>query len=176
MMEKEGPHIHLPNGNVSETAGKNAGYAVCLPADIDTDLVIAGRYLRTKDRSIWSVHVFEDLDPGLASRLKGSVIVAGKNFGCGSSREQAAIAIKEAGVVAIVAPSFARIFFRNAINIGLPLIECDLICKEGSSVTFSLAEGWLETEGRRHVIRSLSPRMQEILAAGGLVEYWRTHK
>jgi len=175
-MPKEVHLVHCPTDNVPEMVGTNAGYAVCLPADIDTDVIIAGRYLRTKDRSILGVHVFEDLDLGLAPRLKGSVIVAGKNFGCGSSREQAAIAIKEAGVVAVIAPSFARIFFRNAINIGLPLIECDFTCAEGSTVTFNLAEGWLETEGKRHDIRPLSPRMQEILAAGGLVEYWRNHK
>jgi methanogen homoaconitase small subunit len=175
-MQKKAPLDHLNADCVPEIVGKNAGYAVCLPADIDTDVVIAGRYLRTKDRSIWGEHVFEDLDPGLAPRLRGSVIIAGKNFGCGSSREQAAIAIKEAGVVAVVAPSFARIFFRNAINIGLPLIECDITCTEGSTVTFNLAEGWLETAGKRHEIRPLSPRMQEILQAGGLVEYWRAHK
>jgi methanogen homoaconitase small subunit len=175
-MKNELPLVHLRVDPLSVTTEKNAGYAVCVPADIDTDIVIAGRYLRTKDRSIWGAHVFEDLDPSLAPRLRGSVIVAGKNFGCGSSREQAAIAIKEAGVVAVVAPSFARIFFRNAINIGLPLIECDLTCGEGSTVVFNLKEGWLETEGKRHTIRPLSPRMQEILAAGGLVEYWRNHK
>ena len=151
------------------------GTAVCLPADIDTDIVIAGRYLRTKDRSIWATHIFEDLDPGIALRLTGAVIVAGKNFGCGSSREQAAIALREAGVVAVVAPSFARIFFRNAINIGLPLIECDLSCKEGSEVAFDLTEGWVETCGKRRPIRPLSARMQDILKAGGLVEYWRDH-
>src|SRR5674476_1631083 len=95
-----------------------SGHAVCMGSDIDTDLVIAGRYLRTKDHAVWVAHVFEDLDPSIANRLKGAVIVAGKNFGCGSSRGQAAIAIREAGVVAVVAPSFARIFFRNAINIG----------------------------------------------------------
>jgi len=175
-MHKEVPLAHPPVDCMPDSAGKNTGHALCLPADIDTDIVIAGRYLRTKDRSIWGAHVFEDLDPGIAPRLKGSVIIAGKNFGCGSSREQAAIAIKEAGVVAVVAPSFARIFFRNAINIGLPLIECDLPCNEGSTVTLSLAEGWLESEGKRHEIRPLSPRMQEILAAGGLVEYWRNHR
>jgi methanogen homoaconitase small subunit len=175
-MHKEVPQAHHPADRMPKTVGKNAGHAVCLPADIDTDIVIAGRYLRTKDRSIWGAHVFEDLDPGIAPRLKGSVIIAGKNFGCGSSREQAAIAIKEAGVVAVVAPSFARIFFRNAINIGLPLIECDLTCNVGCQVTFNLAEGWLESEGKRHEIRPLSPRMQEILAAGGLVEYWRNHR
>ncbi len=151
------------------------GTAVCLPADIDTDVIIAGRYLRTRDRSIWATHVFEDLDPALAPRLKGAVIVAGKNFGCGSSREQAAIALREAGVVAVVAPLFARIFFRNAINIGLPLIECDLSCKEGNDVLFDLTEGWVEVEGKRHPVRPLSARMQEILKAGGLVEYWRNH-
>jgi methanogen homoaconitase small subunit len=154
---------------------QGTGTAVCLPADIDTDIVIAGRYLRTKDRSIWATHIFEDLDPGIAPRLKGAVIVAGKNFGCGSSREQAAIALREAGVIAVIAPSFARIFFRNAINIGLPLIEYDLSCKEGSEVAFDLTEGWVETGGRRQPIRLLSARMQEILKAGGLVEYWRDH-
>jgi methanogen homoaconitase small subunit len=152
------------------------GRAVCVGADIDTDIVIAGRYLRTKDHSIWVEHVFEDLDPSLAGRLNGAVIVAGKNFGCGSSREQAAIAIREAGVVAVVAPSFARIFFRNAINVGLPLIECDLTCTEGSLVTFDLAEGRVEAEGKKCTTHPLSPRMQEILAAGGLVNYWRASK
>ncbi|MFA5331227.1 MAG: 3-isopropylmalate dehydratase [Methanoregula sp.] len=152
------------------------GKAVCLPADIDTDIVIAGRYLRTRDRSIWGEHVFEDLDPSLAPRLKGAVIVAGKNFGCGSSREQAAIAIHEAGVVAVIAPSFARIFFRNAINIGLPLIESDMTCTDGGEIGFSLSEGWVRCDGKQHAIRPLSPRMQEILNAGGLVEYWRSHR
>jgi methanogen homoaconitase small subunit len=154
---------------------KGKGRAICVGADIDTDLVIAGRYLRTKDHGIWVAHVFEDLDPSLASRLNGSVIVAGKNFGCGSSREQAAIAIREAGVVAVIAPSFARIFFRNAINLGLPLIECDLSCREGTMVSFDLKEGWVEVDGKKSVIRPLSPKMEEILAFGGLVNYWRSH-
>jgi methanogen homoaconitase small subunit len=152
------------------------GRAVCVGPDIDTDLIIAGRYLRTKDHRVWIEHVFEDLDPSLAKRLNGAVIVAGKNFGCGSSREQAAIAIREAGTVAVVAPSFARIFFRNAINVGLPLIECDFPCNEGSYVTFDLAEGWVETGGARYPVRPLSAKMQEILAAGGLVNYWRKHE
>jgi methanogen homoaconitase small subunit len=153
---------------------QGVGHAVCMGSDIDTDLVIAGRYLRTKDHGIWVAHVFEDLDPSLAGRLKGAVIVAGKNFGCGSSREQAAIAIREAGVVAVAAPSFARIFFRNAINIGLPLIECDITCCEGSTVMFDLTEGWVENEGKKYPTRPLSRRMQDILSAGGLVNYWRT--
>jgi len=155
---------------------KGKGCAVCLPADIDTDVIIAGRYLRTKDRSVWAEHVFEDLDPNLAPAIRGAVIVAGKNFGCGSSREQAAIALKESGVVAVIAPSFARIFFRNAINIGLPLIECDLPCQPGTPVAFDLAEGWVNASEKRIAFRHLSPRMQEILAAGGLVEYWRNRQ
>jgi methanogen homoaconitase small subunit len=152
------------------------GRAICLPADIDTDVVIAGRYLRTRDKSVWASHIFEDLDPGLAHRLKGSVIIAGKNFGCGSSREQAAIALREAGVVAVIAPTFARIFFRNAINIGLPLIEADIPCDEGTVIKFNLSQGSVEVSGKKHKVKSLSPRMQEILAAGGLVEYWRKHR
>ena len=149
------------------------GRAVCLGADIDTDLIIAGRYLRTKDHSVWVEHVFEDLDQSLARRMNGAVIIAGKNFGCGSSREQAAIAVRESGVVAVAAPSFARIFFRNAINVGLPLIECQLPCTEGALVMFDLAEGWVETLGKKYPVKPLSPRMQEILAAGGLVNFWR---
>jgi methanogen homoaconitase small subunit len=152
------------------------GRTVCLPSDLDTDIIIAGRYLRTKDRSVWAEHVLEDLDPALAPTLAGAVIVAGKNFGCGSSREQAAIALKEAGVVAVIAPSFARIFFRNAINIGLPVIECNLPCAQGELVKFDLAAGWVEAHGKKYAIRQLSPRMQEILSAGGLVEYWRSRR
>jgi len=155
---------------------RGKGRAVCLGADIDTDLVIAGRYLRTKDRSVWAAHVFEDLDPPLAQRLAGAVIVAGKNFGCGSSREQAVIALKEAGVIAVAAPVFARIFFRNAVNIGLPLIEADLSCMDGVPVAFDLEAGWVETGSRRMPVRPLSPRMLAILRAGGLVEYWREQR
>jgi len=151
------------------------GHAVCLGPDIDTDLIIAGRYLRTKDHSQWVAHIFEDLDPLLGSRLKGAVIIAGKNFGCGSSREQAAIALREAGVVAVIAPSFARIFFRNAINIGLPVIECSFDCTENRKIRFDLADGWVEAGGCQHPVRPLSPRMRKILAAGGLVKYWKAH-
>jgi len=155
---------------------RGRGHGVCLGPDIDTDLIIAGRYLRTKDRGQWVGHVFEDLDPALAPRLKDAVIVAGKNFGCGSSREQAAIALRDAGVVAVIAPSFARIFFRNAINIGLPAVECSLPCTEGLNIAFDLAEGWVEAGGERFPVRPLSPRMRDILAAGGLVGYWRAHR
>ncbi len=149
------------------------GPALCLGPDIDTDLIIAGRYLRTKDRSLWAAHAFEDLDPALAGELRGKVIVAGKNFGCGSSREQAVIALKEAGVRGVVAPSFARIFFRNAINIGLPVAECEFACREGEQIEADLRTGILAAGGRSYRMNPLSPRMLEILAAGGLVEWWR---
>jgi methanogen homoaconitase small subunit len=149
------------------------GVAVCLPADIDTDIIIAGRYLRTKDHSVWTRHVFEDLDPGIAARLEGAMIVAGKNFGCGSSREQAPVALKEAGVRGIIAPSFARIFFRNAINIGLPLAEADILCSDGEKVVIDYSAGKVFAPGISREIRPLSHRMLRILAAGGLVPFWR---
>jgi len=156
---------------------EGTGHAVCLGPDIDTDLIIAGRYLRTRDRSVWSEHVLEDLDPALAPRLRGAVIIAGRNMGCGSSREQAPVALREAGVLAVIAPSFARIFFRNAINVGLPVIECDGVpCSPGEPVAFSLDGGWVEAGGVRYPARPLSVRMQEILDAGGLVNYWRAKK
>ncbi|GAA5263085.1 LeuD/DmdB family oxidoreductase small subunit [Methanocalculus sp. MC3] len=149
------------------------GQAICLGPDIDTDLVIAGRYLRTKDRSVWGTHVFEDLDPSLAGRLSGAVIVAGRNFGCGSSREQAPVALREAGVVAVISPLFARIFFRNAINVGLPVLEADLTCRDGDQIAINLYEGVIEVAGARYSFTPLSPRMRDILDAGGLVPYWR---
>jgi len=149
------------------------GHALCLGPDIDTDVIIAGRYLRTRDRSEWARHAFEDLDPALSSRLEGTVILAGKNFGCGSSREQAAIALKEAGVRGVIAPSFARIFYRNAINVGLPVIECECTCTDGEMVRADPAAGKVAIGDRSYLTRPLSPRMREILSAGGLVSYWR---
>jgi methanogen homoaconitase small subunit len=152
------------------------GKAICLGPDIDTDVIIAGRYLRTKDRTVWVEHVFEDLDPSLGARLRGSVIVAGRNFGCGSSREQAAVALKEAGLQAVVAPSFSRIFFRNAINVGLPVVEGECHCADGDEVIIDLDKGVVSCGGSRAPIRPLSARMKEILLAGGLVPLWRSKK
>lgn len=150
------------------------GRAVLLPADVDTDQIIAGRYLRTRDPSTWAAHAFEDLDPTLAARLAGSVLVAGANFGCGSSREQAARALRDAGVVAVIAPTFARIFFRNAVNLGLPVGEAALNCVDGETVELDLEAGTVRAGTRSPVAcRPLSPRMQEILEAGGLVELLR---
>jgi methanogen homoaconitase small subunit len=95
-------------------------------------------------------------------------------MGCGSSREQAVVALREAGVVGIVAPSFARIFFRNAVNVGLPVIEADVACTDGARVAFDLDAGWVEVDGERHAARPLSEKMVAILRAGGLVPYWRS--
>jgi len=153
---------------------QGAGPAVCLGNDIDTDIIIAGRYLRTKDRSVWAEHAFEDLDPTLAGRLSGAIIVAGRNMGCGSSREQAVVALREAGVVGVIAPSFARIFFRNAVNVGLPVIEAAVACTDGACVAFDLDAGWVEVDGERYPARPLSEKMVAILRAGGLVPYWRS--
>ena len=152
------------------------GKALCLGPDIDTDVIIAGRYLRTKDRKLWAKHVFEDLDPTLAEKLQGTILITGSNFGCGSSREQAAIALREAGVMGVVAPSFARIFFRNAVNVGLPVIECGCSCRDGVPVKADLEEGYIEIDGSRAVARRLSPRMIAILEAGGLVEFRRSRR
>jgi methanogen homoaconitase small subunit len=154
------------------------GVAIRLGDDVDTDQIIAGRYLRTKDKAVWAEHAFEDLDPGLASRLKGSVIVAGKNMGCGSSREQAAIALKEAGVVAVVAESFARIFFRNAVNRGIPMFEIPngFICGDGDDISISLEESSVEINGRRYQALKLSDKMKEIIDAGGIIELRRREK
>lgn len=153
---------------------KGTGHAVCVGNDVDTDMIIAGRYLRTKNKQLWADHAFEDYDPSIAGRLDGSVIVAGTNFGCGSSREQAAAALKAAGVKAVVAKSFARIFFRNAINLGIPLFEVtDFECSDGDEISFDLEKAVVVTGGRRYESVRLSDRMNEIIASGGLIEYLR---
>lgn len=148
-----------------------SGHAVVIGDDVDTDMIIAGRYLRTTDRSIWVEHAFEDYDQRLAGRLNGSVLVAGKNIGCGSSREQAAAALKEAGVRAVVAPSFARIFFRNCVNLGLYVFEADVVCENGDLISFDTDESYVKTADAVYQAKPLSSRMKEILYAGGLNAY-----
>ncbi len=145
--------------------------------DVDTDVIIPAKYLRSVDQSVWPKHVLEGIDPAFSSKVKpGDIIVAGKNFGCGSSREQAALAIKWAGIAAVVAESFARIFFRNAINNGLPLIEAKGISgmvEEGEMIEIDLDRGIVKTP--RGDVKSvpLPPFLQEILMSGGLVEYYK---
>jgi 3-isopropylmalate dehydratase small subunit len=148
--------------------------------DVDTDVIIPAKYLRSVDQSIWPKHVLEGLDPSFSSKVRqGDIIVGGKNFGCGSSREQAALAIKWAGVSAVVAESFARIFFRNAINNGLPLVECRGISKavgEGEIIEVNLDSGKVKIKAATLESLPLPPFLQEILRSGGLVEYYRKNR
>ncbi len=154
-----------------------SGKAWIFGDDVDTDVIIPGKYLRTKDTSLWAKHVMEGLDPNFASRVrKGDVLVAGRNFGSGSSREQAPLALKEAGVAAVVARSFARIFYRNAINVGLPLIEAEVEAKEGDLVEVDLAAGTVRVGGRVFRGTKLPDFLLEILQDGGLVAHRRKQK
>jgi 3-isopropylmalate dehydratase small subunit len=148
--------------------------------DVDTDVIIPAKYLRSVDQTIWPKHLLEGLDPTFSSKVKaGDIIVAGKNFGCGSSREQAALAIKWAGVSAVIAESFARIFFRNAINNGLPLIECKGINQavdEGDVIEIDIDSGRVKTKKSILKSSSLPIFLQEILNSGGLVEYYKAKR
>lgn len=144
---------------------------------MDTDVIIPGKYLRTKDASIWAEHVMEGLDPHFASDVKaGDVIVAGRNFGCGSSREQAARALKGAGVAVVVARSFARIFYRNAINVGLALIEADVSAQKGDTIEVDLTEGTVRVGEQIYQGTRLPEFLMEILNDGGLVAHRRRQK
>jgi 3-isopropylmalate/(R)-2-methylmalate dehydratase small subunit len=148
--------------------------------DINTDYIIAGRYkFKTLDMDELACHVMEDLDPEFAGRCnQGDFVVAGKNFGCGSSREQAPLALKHAGVAAVLAQSFARIYFRNSINNGLPALVCDTSqIKDGDELEIDLESGKITDVTRGIELRS-SPMpgvMLDILSEGGLVEYMRKH-
>lgn len=144
--------------------------------NIDTDVIIPGRYLRTTDMSVFAKHCMEGVHPGFSDDIdEGDIIVAGDNFGCGSSREQAPLALKHAGVGCVVARSFARIFFRNAINVGLPIIEADVHDEvgEGDPVIVNLEEGWVEVNRERYRGTELPDFLLRILLDGGLVEHRR---
>ncbi len=143
---------------------------------VDTDLIIPARYLNTHDPVELAKHCMEDADASFAGKVsKGDIIVAGENFGCGSSREHAPVAIKAAGVAAVVAKSFARIFFRNAINIGLPIVELPATdeIKEGDTLNIDVDNGSLKdiTTGKTYKIEPFPPFMKNIIDKGGLVEY-----
>ena len=146
---------------------------------ISTDDIIAGRYLAKHDPAEWGRHAMENIDPEFSKRVsQGDVIVAGKNFGCGSSREQAPIALKAAGVSAGVAESFARIFYRNAINQGLPVLTCPGVSKKfisGDEVEVNLKEGWIKNvrTGEKIAVQPLPDFILDILNAGGLIPYLR---
>lgn len=145
--------------------------------DINTDEIIPARYLNTSEPSELAKHVMEDADPEFPNKVqKGDIIVAGKNFGCGSSREHAPIAIKAAGVSAVIAKSFARIFYRNAINIGLPIFESPEAVdgiEDGDTVEINPATGTIRdiTKGIEYKATPIPPDIRKIIDAGGLMEY-----
>ncbi len=145
--------------------------------DVNTDEIIPARYLITTDPKELAKHVMEDIDPEFPNKVQlGDIIVAGKNFGCGSSREHAPLALKGAEIGAIIAESFARIFYRNAINLGLPIIESPEIAKEtdeGDILEIDLAEGTVKnvTKGKEYKIKPLPESLQKVMEAGGLMDY-----
>lgn len=144
--------------------------------DINTDVIFPGKYTYSVfDPGEMAKHALEDLDPVFAREVKsGDIVVAGKNFGCGSSREQAATCLKSAGVQAVIAKSFARIFFRNAINQGLPVVQCSEAVdhiKGGEEIKIDFARGVIETVKGIFVFMPLSDSILRILDAGGLIPY-----
>jgi 3-isopropylmalate/(R)-2-methylmalate dehydratase small subunit len=143
--------------------------------DVNTDVIFPGKYTYSiSDPREMAKHALEDLDPDFALNVRpGDVIVAGRNFGCGSSREQAVTCLKEAGVAAIVAKSFARIYFRNCINQGLPIAQCDVLgdVGVGQELVIDFASGQVITPESTVDFPALSPEVMEILNAGGLVPY-----
>lgn len=150
------------------------GRAWTFGEDISTDHIITAKYLGTTDPTVFAEHCLENVDPEFAKNVKpGDLIVAGPNFGCGSSREQAPLAIKTLGVAAILAPSFARIFFRNAINLALPVLECPGIhekVRRGDEIEVDVEAGEVRTAAGEVVrFRPLPSHVIEILDAGGLV-------
>jgi 3-isopropylmalate/(R)-2-methylmalate dehydratase small subunit len=156
------------------------GKAFVYGADVNTDVIFPGKYTYTvTERSEMAQYALEDLDPTFRQRVKpGDVVVAGKNFGCGSSREQAVICLVELGVAAVIADSFARIYFRNAINQGLPVIVLEKATEkinEGDELEFDLSTGKLTTPAGEYSFPAFSPEVQKILDCGGLVEYTK-HK
>jgi len=149
--------------------------------NINTDLIIAGKYkLSITNIDDLSKHAMEALIPRFAEKVsRGDIIVAGKNFGCGSSREQAPLVLKHIGIGAVIAESFARIFYRNAINIGLPALECKEVHKisDGDTLEIDLASGTIKNTIKNEVykVKPIPPALLEILTEGGLVSYVKKH-
>ena len=148
--------------------------------DINTDYIISGRYkFKIQDPVELAKHVMEDLDPNFYNRIeKGDFIVTGRNFGCGSSREQAPMAIKYAGISAVLSKSFARIFYRNCYNLGLPAVEVNTDgIDDGDELELDLETGILKNKTKNQEIKvaPLPPTMQTLLADGGLVEHFKKH-
>lgn len=147
--------------------------------NVDTDVIIPARYLNVSDAASLAAHCMEDIDAGFVGSVKpGDIIVAEKNFGCGSSREHAPIAIKASGISCVVAETFARIFYRNAINIGLPILESAEAAqgiKAGDQIEIDFESGVIANKTRNETYQAapFPPFMREIIAAGGLIEYTR---
>ena len=143
--------------------------------NIDTDVIIPARYLNATDAAALAAHCMEDIDAGFVERVKpGDIIAAGKNFGCGSSREHAPIAIKASGISCVIAETFARIFYRNAVNIGLPILECAEAARNiraGDQVEVNFETGMIynRSTGEQYQSAPFPAFMREIIAAGGLV-------
>lgn len=148
--------------------------------NVDTDVIIPARYLNTPNAKELAAHCMEDIDASFAKTVKpGEIIVAGKNFGCGSSREHAPLAIKTCGVACVIASTFARIFYRNALNIGLPILECPEAAERisaGDEVTVDFDTGRIinVTTGISYQAEPFPPFMQDLIAAGGLASYMKS--
>lgn len=148
--------------------------------DINTDYIISGRYkFKIDDMNELAKHVMEDIDPRFAKKVsKGDIIVVGKNFGCGSSREQAPRALKAAGISVVIAKSYARIFYRSSFNVGLPLIECDTDwINEGDRISVDLGSGTVANEvtGQSARFLPIPKTMQTLLDDGGLIPHLKKH-
>ncbi len=156
---------------------KARGKAVKYGDNVDTDVIIPARYLNTSDPDELARHCMEDLDSGFLDKIKpGDIMVAGRNFGCGSSREHAPIAIKASGIACVIAETFARIFYRNSINTGLPILECKEAAAEiedGDSITIDFETGTITniTSGKTYTAQPFPEFMQEIISADGLINY-----
>ena len=148
-------------------------------ADVDTDAIVPGRYLNLSITEELAKHCLEDADPDFLKRVRpGDIMMATTNFGCGSSREHAPMAIKGSGISCVIAKNFARIFFRNAINIGLPLLECEEAVdktENGDTLEVDLSGGTIKnlTHGLAFAVSPYPDFMAELIAAGGLIEYTR---
>ncbi|MCI1269760.1 MAG: 3-isopropylmalate dehydratase small subunit [Ruminococcus sp.] len=155
---------------------KYCGTAIKYGDNVDTDVIIPARYLNTSDNRELASHCMEDIDPSFVNRVKhGDIMVAGQNFGCGSSREHAPIAIKESGISIVIAASFARIFYRNAINIGLGIVECPEAVNEiseGDVVEADMDNGIIfnKTTGKKYETAPFPEFIQKIIENGGLIQ------
>ena len=158
---------------------KFSGKVIKYGANVDTDVIIPARYLNTSDKEELASHCMEDLDPDFREKVRpGDIIVAGQNFGCGSSREHAPVAIKASGISCVIAPSFARIFYRNSINTGLPILECGEAFEgisDGDEIEVDTESGQIRdvTTGKTYLAGSFPEFISAIIRSDGLVGYTR---